>query len=103
VPHGFIGLSTVTGDGVEDVVAAIAARAEALCGREPALVTRERQRLALEDAARHLERAMGAHGGHEELRAEDVRLAVRALDQTIGRVDVEDVLDRLFSTFCIGK
>ncbi|WP_296583897.1 tRNA uridine-5-carboxymethylaminomethyl(34) synthesis GTPase MnmE [Xanthobacter sp.] len=103
VPEGFIGLSTVTGDGIEDVVAAIAARAEALCGREPALVTRERQRLALEDAARHLERAMGADGGHEELRAEDVRLAVRALDQTIGRVDVEDVLDRLFSTFCIGK
>ncbi|UJX47520.1 tRNA uridine-5-carboxymethylaminomethyl(34) synthesis GTPase MnmE [Xanthobacter sp. YC-JY1] len=103
VPEGFIGLSTVTGDGIEDVVAAIAARAEALCGREPALVTRERQRLALEDAARHLERAMGDHGGHEELRAEDIRLAVRALDQTIGRVDVEDVLDRLFSTFCIGK
>lgn len=103
VPEGFIGLSTVTGDGIEDVVAAIAARAEALCGREPALVTRERQRLALEGAARYLERAMGAHGEHEELRAEDVRLAVRALDQTIGRVDVEDVLDRLFSTFCIGK
>lgn len=103
VPEGVIGLSTVTGDGIETLVAAITARAETLCGREPALVTRERQRLALETAARHLERALGEFGGHEELRAEDVRLAVRALDQTIGRVDVEDVLDALFGTFCIGK
>lgn len=103
VPEGFIGLSATTGAGVEDLVAAIAARAESLCGREPALVTRERQRRALEHAARSLERAMGGFGGREELRAEDVRLAVRALDQTIGRVDVEDVLDALFSTFCIGK
>lgn len=102
-PEGFIGLSAASGTGIDEVVGAIAARAEALCGREPALVTRERQRLALEVAARHLERAAGDFGGHEELRAEDVRLAVRALDQTIGRVDVEDVLDALFSTFCIGK
>lgn len=103
VPEGFIGLSTATDHGLDDLVGAIAARAEALCGREPALVTRERQRLALERAAQHLARAMGDFGGREELRAEDVRLAVRALDETIGRVDVEHVLDALFSTFCIGK
>ena len=103
VPEGFIGLSSATDYGLDEVVGAIAARAEALCGREPALVTRERQRLALEQAAQHLARATGDFGGHEELRAEDVRLAVRALDETIGRVDVEHVLDALFSTFCIGK
>ncbi|MBP2149592.1 tRNA uridine-5-carboxymethylaminomethyl(34) synthesis GTPase MnmE [Xanthobacter flavus] len=103
VPEGFIGLSVATDRGLEDIVEALAARAEALCGREPALVTRERQRLALERAAHHLARATGDFGGHEELRAEDVRLAVRALDETIGRVDVEHVLDALFSTFCIGK
>lgn len=103
VPEGFIGLSVATDRGLEDIVEALAARAEALCGREPALVTRERQRLALVRAAHHLARATGDFGGHEELRAEDVRLAVRALDETIGRVDVEHVLDALFSTFCIGK
>jgi tRNA modification GTPase len=38
-----------------------------------------------------------------ELAAEDVRLAARALDRITGRVDAEAVLDRIFSTFCIGK
>lgn len=38
-----------------------------------------------------------------ELAAEDVRLAARALAQVTGRVDPEDVLDRVFSSFCIGK
>jgi tRNA modification GTPase len=35
--------------------------------------------------------------------AEDVRLAARALGRVTGRVDVEDLLDVIFSDFCIGK
>ena len=38
-----------------------------------------------------------------ELAAEEVRLAARAIGEITGRVDVEHVLDRLFSSFCIGK
>jgi tRNA modification GTPase len=38
-----------------------------------------------------------------ELAAEDVRLAARALERVSGRVDPEAVLDRVFSSFCIGK
>ena len=38
-----------------------------------------------------------------ELRAEDLRLAARALGRIIGRVDVEDILDVIFRDFCIGK
>ena len=38
-----------------------------------------------------------------ELAADDVRLAVRALAAVTGEVGVEDILDRLFATFCIGK
>ncbi|MEP9354555.1 tRNA uridine-5-carboxymethylaminomethyl(34) synthesis GTPase MnmE [Xanthobacter sp. KR7-65] len=103
VPEGVFGVSAATGEGIDDLVAALAERAGMLDGREPALVTRARQRQALERACLHLERGLAAFGGPEELAAEDVRLAVRALDQTIGRVDVEDVLDALFKTFCIGK
>lgn len=103
VPEGWLGICATTGEGIEGLVAAISARAQMLAGGEPALVTRERQRLALEAARRHLAAALGAFGGREELRAEEVRLAVRALDRTIGRIDVEDVLDALFRTFCIGK
>lgn len=102
-PPGWLGISAATGAGLEALVGLIEARADALAGGAPALVTRERQRRALEVAAHHLARAGGAFAGHEELRAEEVRLAVRALDQLIGRVDVEDVLDALFGTFCIGK
>jgi tRNA modification GTPase len=38
-----------------------------------------------------------------ELAAEDLRLAARALAKVAGRVDVEDVLDVVFASFCIGK
>jgi len=38
-----------------------------------------------------------------ELAAEDVRLAARSLARISGRVDAEDVLDRVFARFCIGK
>ena len=41
--------------------------------------------------------------GREELIAEQVRLATRALERLLGRVDVEDVLDVIFRDFCIGK
>jgi len=38
-----------------------------------------------------------------ELRAEDLRQAVRAIGRILGRVDVEDILDVVFGEFCIGK
>jgi tRNA modification GTPase len=38
-----------------------------------------------------------------ELRAEDLRRAAHALGRITGRVDVDDVLGRIFSAFCIGK
>ncbi|MEE7475233.1 hypothetical protein MHIMP23_02145 [Methylobacterium hispanicum] len=68
------------------------------------MVTRERHREALARCAAHLDRV--ARAGAEappELVAEDLRLAARALGEVSGRVGVEAVLDRLFSSFCIGK
>ena len=38
-----------------------------------------------------------------ELAGEDVRLAIRAMESLTGRIDVEEVLDRVLSQFCIGK
>lgn len=96
-----LAISATTGAGVEALVALLSRRAEALTGREPALVTRARQREALEGALAHLARAQA--NAADELLAEDLRLAARALDRVVGRVDVEDVLDALFRSFCIGK
>ncbi|HEY1382052.1 MAG TPA: tRNA uridine-5-carboxymethylaminomethyl(34) synthesis GTPase MnmE, partial [Dongiaceae bacterium] len=60
-----------------------------------------RHRAAVEEAKAALDRARSA--GQLELKAEDLRLAVRAIGRIAGRVDVEDVLDLIFKEFCIGK
>ena len=95
-------VSARTGEGMADLLDCIAARAAGALGTGDAVITRERHRRALARAAQALDRA-GAEGLAAELAAEEVRLALRALGEVTGRVDVEDVLDRLFATFCIGK
>lgn len=83
--------------------AALAERVTAdLGGAEPPAATRLRHRELLAEATERLERAL-AETDHPELAAEDVRLAARALDRITGRIGAEDVLDRVFSSFCIGK
>lgn len=69
--------------------------------RKTALPTRERHRAALNEALSHLDRATDA--ALPELFAEDLRMALRAIGTITGRVHVEDLLDRIFRDFCIGK
>ena len=77
---------------------------DALQAGEPALVTRERHRVALQQTAgRPVARPRAGPSAGEELIAEELRLAARALGRLTGRVDVEDVLDVIFRDFCIGK
>jgi len=64
-------------------------------------VTRHRHRAALASCRDALGRA--AHAAEAELIGEDLRLASRELGRITGRVDVEDLLDLIFSEFCIGK
>jgi tRNA modification GTPase len=75
---------------------------ESLAGSEPPAATRLRHRELLTEAAERLRHAL-AEDQALELAAEDVRLAARALDRITGRIDPEQVLGRIFSTFCIGK
>ncbi len=89
----------------------IAARMQ---GSETMPLTRLRHRRGLEECAdalarflrfkEHVEGERAEEQANEiALAAEDLRLGVRALGRLTGRVDVEDVLDRLFAEFCIGK
>ena len=55
----------------------------------------------LGEAVLSLRRALGAL--LPELRAEDLRLALRSLGRITGTVGVEDLLDIIFRDFCIGK
>ena len=102
LPLGALALSVKTGDGMAALVAALtAAVGERLTPGAAPLVTRARHRAALEAAVAALERFAAAP--LPELAAEELRLAARALGRITGRVGVEDMLDRLFAEFCIGK
>jgi tRNA modification GTPase len=76
---------------------------EALSGAEFPAATRIRHAESLTEARGYLQRALSDVGLEVELAAEDVRLAARSLSRITGRIDPEDVLDRVFSSFCIGK
>ena len=96
-------VSAREGSGLEALLVALVRRAADYFdrGTADAEITRARHRAALEDCRAALERA--AVAGLPELIAEELRLAVRALGRITGRVDVEDLLDIVFSEFCIGK
>jgi tRNA modification GTPase len=97
-------ISSLTGDGVDELVNALSRFAEGFFSPEPALVARERQRGHLRETAAALQSAQqAARDGREEIMAEHLRLATRALGKLLGRVDVEDILDVIFRDFCIGK
>lgn len=100
-----LAVSATTGEGLPELIALLEREAETVLGQGDALMTRERHRRALERASDSLDRAaaMIRHGQPTELVAEEIRLASRAVGEITGRVDVEHVLDRLFSSFCIGK
>jgi tRNA modification GTPase len=101
-------VSVVTGEGLGALRRVAAERVFAdrlnLADLEPGL-TRERHRTALTRAQASLE-AAGPHlgrGGDAVLAAHHVREATDALDELLGAVDIEEVLDRVFSSFCVGK
>ena len=98
-------ISALTGEGFDALLAQLMRQAEVfLSGSESALITRERHRRALEETMAALRRAQSpAVAAKEDLLAEELRLAARALGRLTGRVDVEDILDVIFRDFCIGK
>ncbi len=97
-------ISAREGIGISELVAALTAFAQDYCGSgEDALIGRERQRRLLRETADALRRCVTVAGRGDELAAEELRVAVHSLGRLLGRVDVEDVLDKIFREFCIGK
>jgi tRNA modification GTPase len=107
-PGGGVPVSALSGTGLGDVRRAAAERVfgdrMALADLEPAL-GRARQRTALARAREALDAALKQFCGPRDpvLVAHYVREATAALDELIGGVDIEEVLDRVFAGFCVGK
>ncbi len=98
------GVSGKTGAGVAELLDEIGMRLLRK-SQNAGLFDRERHAQAAGRAVEALERAESLLRvpGSEDLAAEELRSAVRALEGLIGRVGVEDLLDDIFSSFCIGK
>jgi tRNA modification GTPase len=95
-------ISASRGDGLQALMAALVGHAEGYFGSgEGGLISRERQRTSLRETAASLQRSMAGKG--EELVAEELRSAAHSLGRLLGHVDVEDILDKIFRDFCIGK
>jgi tRNA modification GTPase len=96
-------VSARSGDGMDRLVREIEVRAGSAlgAGTEPALITRARHREILEATCAALGRVR--HASSPELVGEELRLASEAIGRITGRTGVEDMLDLLFTTFCIGK
>lgn len=103
-PVGATPLSVKTGEGVGELEALLVARVAEALGREEApALTRARHRRLVEEARAALLRAIPALDHGAELAAEDVRAASDQIGRLTGRIDVEDLLGEIFSSFCIGK
>lgn len=98
-------ISGRTGAGVDELVRKIT-----LALREKTasagIATRERHRVAMQRSLSALNQAIDILNlGPEmyDLAAEELRTAIRALESLVGRIDVENLLDEIFSSFCLGK
>ena len=100
---GAIPICALTGEGLDALREAIR---EALRGAGPLedpIVTKVRHAAALEETVAALDRARDALPLGEEIVLEELRAALTALGEIGGEVGNDELYDRIFSTFCIGK
>lgn len=99
---GCLVISAKYKDGVDELLQKIGDNIkERFTSNSSLLITRRRYREALKDVVDNLQ-AFG-FDKEIELTAEDIRLAARALGKITGRIEVDEVLDKIFGDFCIGK
>jgi tRNA modification GTPase len=99
------GVSGLTGLGVEQLMERVAAE---LRERYSAVgcLSRDRHKVAAQFGIQHLSAVLelvSAEQFEPDIAAEEIRAAIIALQRLVGSIDVEDVLDDIFSSFCIGK
>jgi tRNA modification GTPase len=100
---GAQGVSVIREDGLNALIAALGQKAEQGAGDLAGVITRQRHRQALKKCVEQLDLAVDQDKLQLELRAEHLREAGDALGGIVGLIDVDDLLDVIFSEFCIGK
>lgn len=102
MPEGALAVSAATGQGVEELLKVLRELVILRYGAEHSpLITRARHRALLMDALNYLENSLRPLP--LELKCEELRLAAGAVGKITGQIAVDDVLDLIFSQFCIGK
>lgn len=102
-------VSATTGEGIRDLldsIAAVVSERHGSASLDAPVLTRERQRFCVEEAKAEMlafQTALNDEGLPASVAAVHLRSAADALAEVTGTIDVEDVLDRLFRTFCVGK
>jgi tRNA modification GTPase len=100
-PSGSLAVSAVTGGGLRQLLERIVDLAKALLPGEGAIAINRRQATLLSEVATALRKA--ATASDPVILAEEFRQARSAFDRLTGAAGMEDVLDALFSRFCLGK
>jgi len=106
IPEGFLPSSAETGQGIAEIKLRLAMYLEQVpAAEEGLLVTRARHCQALKRARKYLLNGLAMLGREDQmdLVASEWRQAYDALGSILGRGDVEEIMDRIFSEFCIGK
>ncbi len=97
-------ISVKTGDGIDELIQHISDLVKNCVGsQDMPIISRVRYRQELENCLEALNRFYDASQLGLELQAEELRSAAHAIGRITGRIDVEDVLDEIFGSFCIGK
>jgi tRNA modification GTPase len=96
-----IPVSALNGDGIVRLITEVVNRAKSLLPAMDQFAVNQRQRMLLADAAFELREASASDDWL--IVAEHLRLARLSLDALTGRAQTEDMLDLLFSRFCVGK
>ncbi|WP_349956857.1 tRNA uridine-5-carboxymethylaminomethyl(34) synthesis GTPase MnmE [Rhizobium sp. ZPR3] len=97
-------ISSATGSGLAELHELLRQDLQARSGMlSLALPSRLRHRTLLGESLRAVEAALASEDRGLDIRAEYLRQAATSLGRITGRVDVEDLLDVIFSEFCIGK
>jgi tRNA modification GTPase len=106
-PSSFLRISATRGEGIEDLKDKVVSSSlkDWKEEREGVVVSNVRHKTSLEKAANSLEKAMDALTANQplEIVALEMRASLDSLGEIVGAVTSEDILNRIFSDFCIGK